>query len=444
MIKSERYRARMEWTGIELFDRLTGAVIKPAESEKEALSELLKNLLQLKNIPAGIESERSLFGSISLNQLMGKYSLINNDRLNIEPLINTPYPKSMDYASAPRRIYFELTRRCNLNCRSCFNRSFADKAEMTFGEIENTAKRLYNSGVYEIRCTGGEPTQRKDFFEILDMLSSLGFYISIGTNGVYTPETLQRMLTAPVDFFILSLDSGDENLNDIVRGGGSFKSAVQTLEQIASKGCRIRINTLVRRNHYTYEDIGKIAKIADRYYAESVNCIPLRPVTNDPEMLKLQLSPEEFKGFIGGLNRLRNEFKTDFVTTLDLRNTSSHDRIFKKDKSCAAGREGAVISPYGEIYGCSYSPASSHKIPLEKRRPYVAGNVLEEDVLEIWNDSARWAIYRDLERYKHPVCKTCSYYLEHRCIGNCPIMDKNDPAAFDPYCYLHADPKEVG
>ena len=434
-----RYRARMEWSGIELFDRFSGAVVKPDESEREALSGLLRQLL-LKGIPDEAGIKASHINSLCEQKLLAKYPVIENGSLNVEPLINTPYSKSPDYASAPRRIYFELTRRCNLNCRSCFNRSFSDKSEMTFTEIEKTARSLYDSGVYEIRCTGGEPTRRKDFFEILAMLSGMGFYISIGTNGVYAPDTMRKMLTTPVDFFILSLDGGDESQNDIVRGSGSFLKSMETLEQIASKGCRIRINTLIRNNHFTYEDIKKVAQIADRYHAESVNCIPLRPVTNDPEMLKLQLSPVQFKEFIDGLNRLRNEFKTDFVTTLDLRHTSSHDRIFKKDKSCAAGREGAVISPYGEIYGCSYSPASSHEIAWEQRKRYVAGNVLEEDILKIWNDSGRWAIYRDLDRFKNPACKICSYYLEQRCIGNCPIMDRNDPAAFDPYCYLHADP----
>jgi radical SAM protein with 4Fe4S-binding SPASM domain len=161
-------------------------------------------------------------------------------------------------------------------------------------------------------------------------------------------------------------------------------------------------------------------------------------MTNDPVTRKLQLDPAEFREFISGLKRLKREFNIKFVTTLDLEPTAENDRIYLKSKSCAAGREGAVISPAGEIYGCSYSPASDPDAAPETRRRYVAGNLLEEDFLEIWNDSSRWSIYRDLDRYKHQKCKECDYYLDGNCIGNCPIM-REDPAAFDPYCYLHLE-----
>ncbi len=83
--------------------------------------------------------------------------------------------------------------------------------------------------------------------------------------------------------------------------------------------------------------------------------------------------------------------------------------------------------------------ASIPNAPEDKREKYIAGNLLHEDFLKIWNESGRWAIFRDLDKYKHEKCKKCDYYITKRCIGNCPIMDENNPAAFDPYCYLYME-----
>ncbi|MGB4680006.1 radical SAM/SPASM domain-containing protein [Methanothrix sp.] len=405
-----RYRLRREWDGWELFDRWEGRVSSLGAAEGK---------------PAGTQQHHE--GSISA--LLPEYT---------EPLIDTNYPKTPDFASAPRRIYWELTRRCNLNCKSCFNRRGDVSLEMPFDTIIKVAGDLYSAGVYEIRCTGGEPTQRSDLFDIIDRLFTMGFYISMGTNGIYSLNILKKVMKAPIDWIILSIDGSTEAANSEIRGPGNFDRAIATLRVLKDKGVRIRINTLIRRSHFRYQDLRRLAEICEDNGVESLNCIPLRPMTNDPVTRKLQLDPAEFREFISGLKRLKREFNIKFVTTLDLEPTAENDRIYLKSKSCAAGREGAVISPAGEIYGCSYSPASDPDAAPETRRRYVAGNLLEEDFLEIWNDSSRWSIYRDLDRYKHQKCKECDYYLDGNCIGNCPIM-REDPAAFDPYCYLHLE-----
>jgi radical SAM protein with 4Fe4S-binding SPASM domain len=140
--------------------------------------------------------------------------------------------------------------------------------------------------------------------------------------------------------------------------------------------------------------------------------------------------------FISGLKRIRKAYnQVQFITTLDLE-PSSQDKVYLKEKSCAAGREGCVISPYGDVYGCSYSLASLPDSTDPEQYRFIAGNLSRRGFMEIWNDSDRWAIYRDLDQYKHQKCRECAYYMNNRCIGNCPIMVKGSPDAFDPYCYI--------
>ncbi|MBF0521083.1 MAG: radical SAM protein, partial [Nitrospirae bacterium] len=420
------YRARMEWDGIEIFDQKQGRVMSTDH--------------HLVNMAGELQNNSSLdhpYAATELFQKIVSSKIVHENNWHIEPLIDTPYPKTQAFASAPRRVYWEFTRKCNLNCKSCFNRSFGAKEELSTLEILSLADTMYKSGVYELRCTGGEPTVRRDFIEIIHDLKRMGFYLSMGTNGIYSKSTLNQLMAAPVDWIIISVDGAQESTYSEIRGDGIFHKVLQTIEELASKGCRLRINTLIRKTNYTYDHLKGLAELCDNYSVESLNCIPLRPVTNDPETLKQQLTPLQFRDFIADLNRLRQEYSTDFVTTLDLRHTNTHDRIYFKDRSCAAGREGAVISPYGEIYGCSYSLASDPNVSENKRERYVAGNVLEQDFLDIWNQSEKWAIYRDLKKYKHEKCQSCNYYIARRCIGSCPIMDKGNPAASIGYL-LHS------
>ncbi|MBF0538227.1 MAG: radical SAM protein [Nitrospirae bacterium] len=374
---------------------------------------------------------------LELPQQLASLELFHNGHWNVDPLIDTGYFKTSNFASAPRRIYWEFTRICNLNCKSCFNRFFANKGEMSMTSLLNLAKQLYDAGVYEIRCTGGEPTMRPDFFELVDELKKMGFYLSMGSNGIYSNSTLEKVMKASVDWIILSIDGSDESTHSEIRGEGTFAKVLQTLEHLAPKKRRLRINTLIRKTHHEYDHLKGLAILCDKFDVESLNCIPLRPMTNDPKVLDLQLTAFEFKKFVAALNQLKQEHRTDIITAIDLRHTSTHDRVFFKDCSCAAGREGAVISPYGETYGCSYSLAYIPDSSPHLRKKYVAGNVLEQDFLEIWNQSQRWSLYRDLEAFKNKTCKICDYYITKRCTGTCPIMNKDNPAAFDPYCYLH-------
>ncbi|MGH9935998.1 MAG: radical SAM protein, partial [Blastocatellia bacterium] len=97
-----------------------------------------------------------------------------------------------DAVVAPKRIYFEITRGCNLSCHTCFNNSHHKLPdELTREEILDVNLQAYDLGVFEIRYTGGECTTVPGFADIVADARRRGFYISIGTNGVYTDEQLE-------------------------------------------------------------------------------------------------------------------------------------------------------------------------------------------------------------------------------------------------------------
>ena len=390
------YRARMEWDGVEIFDRVEGRAFRAEDGDEE---------------------------------------------YDIAPIINTPFPKSAAFCSAPRRVYWELTRRCNLNCANCYNRyanpGFA--GEMNLDQCMDLSKTLYDNGVWIVQLTGGEPTVAPHVWDLVSFLKTLGFYVAMGTNGIFQDKTLDRAASSGVDWFIISMDGEHERSGHALVEKG-FHAATDTAQVLARAGRRVRVNTLIQRDNYTYEQLAPLAGQCADLGIESLNCIPLRPYVQDHSALEKQLTREEFCIFVAALETLRLEYPAlQFITTLDLRDTASLDRVYRKEKSCAAGREGCVISPFGEVYGCSYSLASTLDRNDPMREKYVAGDLHEREFMEIWNDSARWSVYRDLVRYKNEKCHRCAWYKQNRCIGSCPIMVRDVPDAFDPYCYVELD-----
>jgi radical SAM protein with 4Fe4S-binding SPASM domain len=153
------------------------------------------------------------------------------------------------------------------------------------------------------------------------------------------------------------------------------------------------------------------------------------------------------------VNRLRRAFpQITFSTTIDLLDpeaTTSHDLIVQKKRTCAAGVEACVVGPQGHVYGCSYSPASfPNSTDEEGKRVFIAGNVRQHDLRDIWRDSGRWAVFRDLSQYKAPKCRCCPHYTV-RCSGSCQIMAWHElqrqpgiaaaegeiSSVCDPYCF---------
>ena len=91
----------------------------------------------------------------------------------------------------------EITERCNYNCRHCFNAadSGAPSAELSLAEIGRVLDELRACGVQNVKLTGGEPTLRPDFPEIVRMIREKELYLySVNTNGAFlTDELLERI-----------------------------------------------------------------------------------------------------------------------------------------------------------------------------------------------------------------------------------------------------------
>jgi cyclic pyranopterin phosphate synthase len=111
-------------------------------------------------------------------------------------------------------IRLSITDVCNYKCSYCLPQGYKKnpgdmRSFMSFEEISRLTKALSELGVSKIRITGGEPTVRKDFFDILkDMkLNSNIPKVTMTTNGYQLDKIAHQLHEAGLDGINISIDS---------------------------------------------------------------------------------------------------------------------------------------------------------------------------------------------------------------------------------------------
>ena len=143
-----------------------------------------------------------------------------------------------------RHVILHITERCTLRCKTCFVTKGG--REMPYREACRIATRLGN--VRWLDIGGGEPFLHPDLTAICRLFPRSD--ITIPTNG-QDPETIRDTALELAALFrrrltlAVSID-GPEPVNDAIRGRGSYRKAIHTVELLREiPGLTLKINTVV-------------------------------------------------------------------------------------------------------------------------------------------------------------------------------------------------------
>ena len=111
-------------------------------------------------------------------------------------------------------IRLSITDVCNYKCTYCLPQGYKKtpgdtRSFMSAEEISKLSKALSELGVCKIRLTGGEPTVRKDFFDILrDMKGNSKIEkVTMTTNGYRLDKIAKQLHDSGLDGINISIDS---------------------------------------------------------------------------------------------------------------------------------------------------------------------------------------------------------------------------------------------
>lgn len=151
-----------------------------------------------------------------------------NSKLNIDEL-----EKGVSVlTSYPRRLVFELTNTCNLNCIMC-GRNAADFHPTVFQmDWFRYFEPLFDT-VEEVTLMGwGEPTVHPYFSEMLRILNQHTVRKYFCTNGMRLEELTPAIFENHVDLIGVSVDGATTETNDRIRRGSDLLKITHSLEQI--------------------------------------------------------------------------------------------------------------------------------------------------------------------------------------------------------------------
>ncbi len=331
---------------------------------------------------------------------------------------------------SPLRLYFEVTRKCNLRCKNCFSSSgnaFTD--ELTHAEVLKTLDELRAADVLEARITGGEPTQRDGWRDIISHAKDLGLAVSLNTNGVYPdPNVRDDILRLGVDQVIISLD-GNKDAHESLRGEGTYAKTLETIRYLSERANNVRINTILKEE--TVPHIPKLIHMAHDLGTEMC-FILLRPVGRGEELFDAIPSLHALYDGVRLVKELRKQYpETKILTSYDVIQANAVMAAPDVDLTgCAAALRGCGISSKGRVECCGFL--------AELTDEYTPGNIRDHgySVLSMWRNSPRVQAFRELNIARNKECVQCPSY-DVACFGSCAAMHvyrSVNPRGKDPYC----------
>lgn len=150
-------------------------------------------------------------------------------------------------------ISFEVTTLCNLKCPYCYTTTSNNKNTMSTRKWIRFAELLIEllpERSFHFHITGGEPLMNSETPELLNQLLKLDKAVTLGTNGVFIPEKLWKILESEYkrDLFVLefSLD-GTEPFHNITRR--EYKNVINNLVAALEKGIESMVKTTVHKGN---------------------------------------------------------------------------------------------------------------------------------------------------------------------------------------------------
>ncbi|MBO6093104.1 MAG: SPASM domain-containing protein [Oscillospiraceae bacterium] len=181
-----------------------------------------------------------------------------------------------------RKLYVEVSSRCNLQCKMCFRHSWVGER---FGDLDpkmfkqlledtalNEAETVFFGGM-------GEPLVHPKLTEMVSLAAKADKKVELITNGTLLGrDTIQALLTAGISRIWVSIDELYENY-DKIQIGSDFDLVRGNLETINTlrKGTNVRLGMTAVVMRDNIASLRRIRDFAERFQADDLNLSHMIP-----------------------------------------------------------------------------------------------------------------------------------------------------------------------
>ena len=318
----------------------------------------------------------------------------------------------MSQMDTPKKIYLELTSRCNLHCSMCFRKLWFDEAEgdMTDELLRRVACQLPQLASLETVVFGGvgEPLLDARLSSLVKSFHVQGLHTEIITNGsLLTAALSQALVDAGLDRLWISMDGFSAESYARQRLGGRYARLMENIEAFnrTRSGSTTELGLTFVLMPENLHELTQINPFADRVQAEWLNLshvVPAVPLKKEDTVYDLPVT-------LGKVRRV------------------SHSTVPPQHDSCPFVRDSAVFVRWdGGVCPCMQLLHNCDTYLYEQRRRVFRcefGSLAQQSLRQIW-DSDAYRSFRELVReFDFPsctICMGCDDRLENRsdCMHN--------------------------
>lgn len=158
--------------------------------------------------------------------------------------------KTVSFTRHSANVFFHILTRCNLHCRHCYINP--DQHGRTTLDIDTIGRWLSlfadRHPSSNLILLGGEPTLHPNLADAVRKAHTLGYAsVTIDTNGYLFHDILTRVTPEAVDYFSFSLDGPSPDINDALRGSGSFEKCTRGITAAKQRGFAVSLIYTVSR-----------------------------------------------------------------------------------------------------------------------------------------------------------------------------------------------------
>ena len=300
-----------------------------------------------------------------------------------------------------RHLFLELTMRCNENCLHCGSRCndvFSDELTVQqYQEFLTQVKKDFGTEGYMLCITGGEPLLRKDFFEIMNYASQLGFHWGMTSNATLINDNIaEKLYQAGMGTISVSIDGLPDTHDKFRRTLDGWNRAMNGIEALLRLGKfrSVQVTTVV--THENISQLDALYKIFDNMPLDSWRIINIEPIGRALEHPELLLTKEDY------------QYMFDFIRNKRIAGEPvcygcSHYLGLEYEREvrdwyflCMAGIYTASITANGDIIAC---------LDIERRPEFVQGNILKDNFRDIWEN--KFQIFRKNLCEENETCSVC-------------------------------------
>ncbi|WP_211289503.1 PqqA peptide cyclase [Sporomusa silvacetica DSM 10669] len=319
-----------------------------------------------------------------------------------------------------KRVYIEVTTKCNFACITCIRSSWQDKLEhMEWGTFEHILDSLKDLPELESVHFGGfgEPLMHPRIFDMLKAVKGLGLKVEMITNGSYLREdVIQKLIDLELDVLFTSLDSPDEGEYNEIRQGADFKSVFHNVA---------RLQTMKREQKKKKPELGIEFVAMKKNFARLPKLIRMAWDLNAKKVIVTNLLPyhESMKDeIVYDMDDTERMFGDESLLT-SVRAYMSNMKL-RTERYCKfVSGKSLCINYQGNVSPC-YALMHTYKCYIYGREkqmyPFFLGNINEQKLREIWMGSTYVKFRQDVDEYHFPSCTDC------RNVDGCSYTDSNE------------------